>query len=153
MAARSNAWVCGRSLAGITGSNPAEAMDVCLLWFLCVLRLRSLWRVDHSSRGVVQSVCVFVSLSVIMCNSNPLYLQWVGRWGQTKKGKNIHKQNADRNVLCSQMHTVCVSSRTGNLCFNHIHLTNVYLRFMRVCVALLVLSAILCILYNQRDAT
>jgi hypothetical protein len=30
-AARSKAWVCGRSLAGIAGSNPAEGMDVCLL--------------------------------------------------------------------------------------------------------------------------
>jgi hypothetical protein len=28
--ARSNAWVCGRSLAGIEGSNPAGGMDVCL---------------------------------------------------------------------------------------------------------------------------
>jgi len=25
------AWVCGHSLAGIAGSNPAEGMDVCLL--------------------------------------------------------------------------------------------------------------------------
>jgi len=25
------AWVCGRSLAGIAGSNPASGMDVCLL--------------------------------------------------------------------------------------------------------------------------
>jgi hypothetical protein len=30
-AARSKAWVCGSSLAGIAGSNPAEGMDVCLL--------------------------------------------------------------------------------------------------------------------------
>jgi hypothetical protein len=28
---RSKAWVCGRSLAGIAGSNPADGMDVCLL--------------------------------------------------------------------------------------------------------------------------
>jgi hypothetical protein len=28
-AARSKAWVCGRSLAGIVGSNPAGGMDVC----------------------------------------------------------------------------------------------------------------------------
>jgi len=26
---RTKAWVCGRSLAGISGSNPAEGMDVC----------------------------------------------------------------------------------------------------------------------------
>jgi hypothetical protein len=29
--ARSKAWVCGRSFAGIAGSNPARDMDVCLL--------------------------------------------------------------------------------------------------------------------------
>ena len=28
MAARSKAWVCGRGLAGIVGSNPAGGMDV-----------------------------------------------------------------------------------------------------------------------------
>jgi len=28
LAARSEAWVCGRSLAGIGGSNPAGGMDV-----------------------------------------------------------------------------------------------------------------------------
>jgi len=31
IAARSKAWVCGRSLAGIVGSNPAGGMVVCLL--------------------------------------------------------------------------------------------------------------------------
>jgi len=35
VAVRSEAWVCGRSLAGIAGSNPAGGMDVCLLWVLC----------------------------------------------------------------------------------------------------------------------
>ena len=29
VAARSEAWVCVRSLAGIVGSNPAGVMDVC----------------------------------------------------------------------------------------------------------------------------
>ena len=32
------AWICGRSLAGIVGSNPTGDMDVCLLWVLCVVR-------------------------------------------------------------------------------------------------------------------
>ena len=32
MAARSKTSVCGRSLAGIAGSTPAEGIDVCLLW-------------------------------------------------------------------------------------------------------------------------
>jgi len=31
VAEQSNAWVCDRSLAGIVGSNPAGAMDVCRL--------------------------------------------------------------------------------------------------------------------------
>jgi len=29
VAARSKAWVCGRSLSGIAGSNPTGGMDVC----------------------------------------------------------------------------------------------------------------------------
>jgi hypothetical protein len=31
MAARYKAWVCGRSLAGIVGSNSAGGMNICLL--------------------------------------------------------------------------------------------------------------------------
>ena len=31
VAARSKAWVCGRTPAEIVGSNPTEGMDVCLL--------------------------------------------------------------------------------------------------------------------------
>ena len=31
VAARSKAWVCGRSVAGIVGLNPAGSIDVCLL--------------------------------------------------------------------------------------------------------------------------
>jgi hypothetical protein len=54
VAVRSKAWVCGCSLTGIVGSNPAEGMDVCLLWVLCVVR--SLRRAGPSSRGVLPSV-------------------------------------------------------------------------------------------------
>jgi hypothetical protein len=56
VAAPSTVWVCGRSLAGIAGSNSAGGMDVCLLWVLCVVRSRSLRRADYSSRGVLPSV-------------------------------------------------------------------------------------------------
>jgi hypothetical protein len=42
VAAWCNAWVCGRSLARIAGSNPAGGMDVCILWVLCVLSGRGL---------------------------------------------------------------------------------------------------------------
>jgi hypothetical protein len=49
--ARCKAWVCGRSLAGITDSNPARGMNVCVF--------RVLW--DHSSRAVLPSeMCVIV---------------------------------------------------------------------------------------------
>jgi hypothetical protein len=37
VAARSKAYVCGRLVAGITGSNPARGMDVCLLCLYVVL--------------------------------------------------------------------------------------------------------------------
>ena len=56
VAARFKDWVCGRSLVGIVGSNPAEGMDVCLLWVLRVVKERSLCRADHLSRGVLTSV-------------------------------------------------------------------------------------------------
>jgi hypothetical protein len=36
VAVRYEAWACGRLLAGIAGSNPAEDMDV--LWVLYVVR-------------------------------------------------------------------------------------------------------------------
>ena len=38
VAARSKASLCGRSLAGITGSIPPGDMGVCLLRVLCVVR-------------------------------------------------------------------------------------------------------------------
>jgi hypothetical protein len=63
VAVQSEAWFCGRSLAGIVVSNPAGSMDVCLLLVLCVVRYRSLRRADFSSRGILPTV---VSLSVIV---------------------------------------------------------------------------------------
>jgi hypothetical protein len=37
VAARSETWVCGGSLARIPTSNPARYIDVCLSWMLCML--------------------------------------------------------------------------------------------------------------------
>jgi len=42
VAARSKAWVCGRSPTEIMGLNPTAGMDICLLWVLCVLSGRGL---------------------------------------------------------------------------------------------------------------
>ena len=53
VAAQSKAYVFGSSLVGIAGSNPAEAMKVCLFWLLCVARQRPLRRADHSSIGIL----------------------------------------------------------------------------------------------------
>jgi hypothetical protein len=37
VAARSKAWVCGRLVAGVAGSNPSRGMDVCVLCLYVVL--------------------------------------------------------------------------------------------------------------------
>jgi len=37
VATRSKAWVCGLSLAGIVGSNPARDVDICVSCLLCCL--------------------------------------------------------------------------------------------------------------------
>jgi hypothetical protein len=51
----------------------------------CVLyRSRPLRRADPSSRGVLTSACVCVSLSVTKCKNNPLPIKLVGRREQTK---------------------------------------------------------------------
>ena len=38
VAARFQAWVCSRSLAGIAGSNPTGGMNACLLWMVCFVK-------------------------------------------------------------------------------------------------------------------
>jgi hypothetical protein len=63
------AWVCGRSLAGVLGSNPAEGMDV---WCKCyVLSGRGLCdelitRTEESYRLLV-CVCLCVCVCVCVC--------------------------------------------------------------------------------------
>ena len=49
VAARSKAWVCGRALAGVVGSNPVGDMDVCSE--CCVLSGRGLCNelISHST--------------------------------------------------------------------------------------------------------
>jgi hypothetical protein len=42
VAARTEAWVCDRALAGIVGQDLAGGMDVCLLSLLCMLSGRGL---------------------------------------------------------------------------------------------------------------
>jgi hypothetical protein len=91
VAPRSQAWVCGLSLAGVADSIPAGVMDVCLLWILCIVRWkRSLWRADPSSRGVPP-----ILVCVILCDEVqqwPVILQCVGGRGQTEKERKTDRQ-------------------------------------------------------------
>jgi hypothetical protein len=109
IASRSKAWVCGRLLAGIAGLNSAGGMDVCLVNVVCCQA-----EVSATGRSLVQrspTECD-VSLSVSKCNSNPLYLQWVGRRCQTKKGRTsdaVGKKLVPL-LLCSQF---LISSATS----------------------------------------
>jgi hypothetical protein len=52
----SKACICGFSIAGIAGSNPARHMDISFLSVLGVFRQKCLRRSDHSSRAVPPSV-------------------------------------------------------------------------------------------------
>ena len=68
VAARFKACVCGRSLAGIAGSNTAEAwMSVPCQCY--VLSGRGLYDGPIPVLGSTTE-CVFVSFSVIRCNNN-----------------------------------------------------------------------------------
>jgi len=55
VAARSKAWVCGRSLAGIVGSKPTGGMDVCCECY--VLSGRGLCVVQRSPTDCGVSEC------------------------------------------------------------------------------------------------
>jgi hypothetical protein len=59
VAARSQAWIYGRLLAGIAGSYPAGGVHVVYCEYCELFMYRSLRRADQSSRGVLQNVvCV-----------------------------------------------------------------------------------------------
>jgi hypothetical protein len=71
VAAYSEAYACGLSLAGIAGSNPTGAVAVCLLCVLCVFRERSLSWANPLSMGVPPTVhvCVCVWGGGVVCVS------------------------------------------------------------------------------------
>jgi hypothetical protein len=65
---------CKHSTREYKKKNPSGGMDVRFICFFVLRRERPLRRADHSSRGVLPSVCV--SLCLIKRNNNPLHLQW-----------------------------------------------------------------------------
>ena len=89
--ARSKAWVCGCSIAGIAGANPGRTMNV----ECCQVEVQSL-----SQRRCNECVClcVCVCVYVIRCNSNLLHLTLGGRKGQTKKKRKKKKERMKGNV-------------------------------------------------------
>ena len=72
LAARSKAWVCGHSLPGVVGSNPAGDMDVYCGSLFSGIGLR---RADQSSRRVLQSVVCFEC----DCEDSIMRMPWPGR--------------------------------------------------------------------------
>jgi hypothetical protein len=56
----SKAYVCRSSTAGIVVSNPAEGMDVRLLCLLGAWWVAASATADHSFRGVLPGVCVWI---------------------------------------------------------------------------------------------
>ena len=92
VAARSKAYVCGRSPAEIVGSNPTGYIDVFLLWVLCeccvclcvcvcvcVVRESSLRRADHSSRGVLPTVVCRCVWCRNLLNEEAMAHLWLSR--------------------------------------------------------------------------
>jgi hypothetical protein len=67
-------------------SNPARGVDFCLLWVLCVVRLRSLRRADPSSRGVLPTVwCVWVWWWSLDNEGSPGPLWAVAPWEENRE--------------------------------------------------------------------
>jgi len=84
--ARSKAQVCGRGWLGLRVWFPLGAYLSLVSVVCCQVEF------SETGRSLVQAgptecmcVCVFVSMSVIRCDSNPLHLPWLGRRGQDKK--------------------------------------------------------------------
>jgi len=69
VAAKSEAYAFGLSLAGIAGSNPTGVVAVCLLCVLRVVRWISLPWADPLSMGVPPTVHVCVCVCVCVCVS------------------------------------------------------------------------------------
>lgn len=80
VAAQCGTCIYGRSLAVITGANPAGSINVCFLWVLCVLKVEASAIGQSLDKGSPVT-CVYPTL----CAQVQLYIQWVGSRGGDKK--------------------------------------------------------------------
>ena len=71
MTARFKAWVCGRSLAGVVSSNPAEGMDVSVM--CCQVE------VSASARSLVQRSPTECSVSGCDRETSIMRRPWISR--------------------------------------------------------------------------
>ena len=94
MASPYKSRVCGRSRAGIAGLNHAGSLDVCHLWLLCLVRLRSVRQLDHSSRGILPIVA---------------YLSVIGKPGQREGPGPLRGVKAvEKNLLVCTWNSMAV---------------------------------------------
>jgi hypothetical protein len=81
VAARSKAWVCGRSPVGIAGSHPAGGIDVLSLVIVVCYKVEVSRRADHSSRVLPSVECLSV------CSRNLVNEEALARVGQQRHRK------------------------------------------------------------------
>ena len=82
---QSVARLCNRLLAGIAGSNPAGDTDVCL----------SLVNVVCCADRSLCDGPIYIQRGPTECDQ---VQQWVGRWGQTKKGRKEERKKEKCNI-------------------------------------------------------
>jgi hypothetical protein len=104
VAVRSNSSVCGRSVAGIAGSNPSVGVYICLLFVVYCAGVEATAK-DRSlvQRSPSDSVCV--REREIKRNSSPLHLQWENKRGQTTNIKIL-----SNFVLCGPGSSVGITT-------------------------------------------
>ena len=107
MVARSKVRVSGNSLVGIAGSDTAE-WHWCPSWVLCIVRWRSLWRADLSSRRVLPSVVCLVW--------KPRKILLEGPQKKSNLVKNVWRSSADRQDSAYRLRAFCKLSGSWRPC-------------------------------------
>jgi hypothetical protein len=84
------AWVCGRSLGGIVGSNPTDGTGVCCEF--CML----------SGRGLCVSLVTRLEVLCLECNREASILRrpWPTRGCHRDMGKTLRKTQREKKYFC-----------------------------------------------------